>query len=78
MSLLNVLCRILSILFAAGAVVGPLLMGVFSGVVATTSAIGATSILLFAVPVTVILLLLSISLWWMGNVHDYLRDLNRP
>lgn len=81
MSLLKVLFRIFSVLSLLGGVVGGA-MFIGSGTMAAqgSQSVGAGLALMMSwgtgLTIFVSGLLTSMALWWMGNVHDYLRDIS--
>ncbi|MCS3639210.1 hypothetical protein [Salinibacter ruber] len=84
-SLMKIICRILSILFLLGGVVGGGLLLASAGASAASEGASAGvqlgsgfAILISftsAVGAIVTGVLSSIFLWWMGNVHDYLQTI---
>jgi len=77
MSLLNTICRIVSILSFGMTVVSPLLVIYFFGTLAdATGNAAAASGIFLAIPAGLLFFGLGLLFWWMGNVHDYLRDLS--
>ncbi|MCS4142622.1 hypothetical protein [Salinibacter ruber] len=84
-SLMKIICRILSILFLLGGVVGGglLLAGAGASAASEGASAGAQLGSSFAILISftsavgaiVTGVLSSIFLWWMGNVHDYLQTI---
>jgi len=75
MSTVNVICRILSLVFLLATFGAPALITLASSAVAASGAVSAIGGVFLALPVGLFCALLSVALWWMGNVHDYLRTL---
>ncbi len=84
-SLMKIICRILSILFLLGGVVGGglLLAGAGASAASEGASAGAQLGSSFAILISftsavgaiVTGVLSSVFLWWMGNVHDYLQTI---
>jgi len=78
---MKVICRILSLVFLAGgalATVGLLMSSASAAGAGSSVGAGVAVLISFgsAIASGLFGVLFSVLLWWMGNVHDYLRDLS--